>query len=163
MALFLKMNSLLREGKPSCLFFEDLKVKMVDLPKLNLNGKIRKACEYYTGRYVALIKFLDYSYATSSNQKAENTIRPFVIGRKNWFFCITAEGAEVSALYYPIVETCKLNVDSVEYLTYLFMNTGSIKDGDVKGWRNILPGYADTTDAITTSHLFPALFQIATE
>lgn len=128
--------------------FEDLKAKMEDLLKLNLNGKLRKACEYYMERYESLIKFLDYSCATSSNQKAENAIRPFVVGRKNWLFCITAEGAEVSALYYSIVETCKaLNINTVEYLTHLFMNAGNIKDGDVEGWRNILPGYADTTDA----------------
>lgn len=128
--------------------FENLKKHMEELLRLNLNGKLRKACEYYIDRYDTLIRFLNHSYATSSNQKAENAIRPFVIGRKGWLFCITEEGVKVSALYYSIVETCKaLGINAVEYLTHLFMNAASIEDGDIEGWRDILPGHCDLADA----------------
>lgn len=128
--------------------FEKLKRHMEELLTLHLTERLRKACEYFVTRYDSLVRFLDYSYATSSNQKAENAVRPFVVGRKNWLFTITPQGAEVSALYYSIVETCKaLGINTVEYLTHLFMNAGAIKDGDVEGWRDILPGHCDITDA----------------
>ena len=42
-----------------------------------------------------------------SNNFAENAIRPFVIGRKNWLFSDTAKGAESSAIVYTLVETGK--------------------------------------------------------
>lgn len=136
-----------RKGKLLPLL-ENLRSHMEKLLRLNLNGRLRKACEYYIDRYDTLTRFLDYSFATSSNQKAENAIRPFVIGRKNWLFCITEQGVEVSALYYSIVETCKaLGINTVEYLTHLLMNAASIDDGDVEGWRNILPGHCDLADA----------------
>ena len=48
---------------------------------------------------------------------AENAIRPFVIGRKNWLFSQTAKGASASADMYSLVETAKANgLDVFEYL-----------------------------------------------
>ncbi len=43
------------------------------------------------------------------NNRAENAIRPFVIGRKNWLFSDTPRGAHASALIYSLVETAKAN------------------------------------------------------
>jgi transposase len=43
------------------------------------------------------------------NNRAENAIRPFVIGRKNWLFCDTQAGAHASANLYSIIETAKAN------------------------------------------------------
>ncbi len=52
---------------------------------------------------------------------AENSIRPFVIGRKNWLFSGTAEGAKASALLYSLIETAKANkLESYAYLRYIF-------------------------------------------
>lgn len=103
---------------------------------------------YYLDRREELRRFLDYPFVTSSNQKAENAIRPFVVGRKGFLFCITDQGAKVSALYYSIIETCKAKgINALEYLTHLFMNAGSIKDGDRDAWRAILPGRCDLSDA----------------
>jgi transposase len=39
----------------------------------------------------------------------ENAIRPFVVGRKNWLFAGTPEGAEASALLYSLIESAKAN------------------------------------------------------
>lgn len=56
-----------------------------------------------------------------SNNVAENAIRPFTVGRKNWLFCDTPKGADSSAVIYSIVETTKANNINVrDYLEYLF-------------------------------------------
>jgi transposase len=52
---------------------------------------------------------------------AENSIRPFVVGRKNWLFSGTPEGAEASALLYSLIETAKANkLEPYAYLRYIF-------------------------------------------
>ena len=48
--------------------------------------------------------FLEHGEVDISNNLAENTIRPFVVGRKNWLFCDTPKGAESSAIVYTVVE-----------------------------------------------------------
>lgn len=53
------------------------------------------------------------------NNLAENAIRPFVVGRKNWLFCDSVKGAESSAIVYSIVETAKAN--NLEPYDYLLM------------------------------------------
>ena len=52
-----------------------------------------------------------------SNNVAENAIRPFVVGRKNWLFSDTTKGADSSAIVYTLVETAKAN--GVEPYAYL--------------------------------------------
>ena len=58
---------------------------------------------------------------TPDNNAAENAIRPFVLGRKNWLFAGTPEGAEASALLYSLIETAKANGhEPYSYLRYVF-------------------------------------------
>lgn len=55
------------------------------------------------------------------NNMAENSIRPFVLGRKNWLFAGTPEGAGASALLYSLIETAKANkLEPYAYLRYIF-------------------------------------------
>jgi hypothetical protein len=56
-----------------------------------------------------------------SNNRAERSIRPFVVGRKNWNFSATPKGATASAVIYSVIETAKENgLKPFEYLKYLF-------------------------------------------
>jgi transposase len=56
-----------------------------------------------------------------SNNRAERSIKPFVIGRKNWLFSATTKGAQASSVIYSIIETAKENLlKPFEYLKYLF-------------------------------------------
>ena len=43
------------------------------------------------------------------NNRAERAVKPFVIGRKNWLFSNTANGAHASSILYSIVESAKAN------------------------------------------------------
>ena len=57
-----------------------------------------------------------------SNNAAENAIRPFTVGRKNWLFSDTPKGAKASAAVYSLVETAKANgLNVYTYLEYLLM------------------------------------------
>ena len=63
-----------------------------------------------------------------SNNRAENRIRPFTVGRKNWLFSDTPAGARASAVIYSIVETAKANnVAPRDYLRFLFENLPGIE------------------------------------
>ena len=53
--------------------------------------------------------YLDNGEVPISNNLAENAIRPFTLGRKNWLFCDTPKGAEVSAIVYSLLESAKAN------------------------------------------------------
>jgi hypothetical protein len=56
-----------------------------------------------------------------SNNRIENSVRPFAVGRKNWLFCNTVKGAKASAVVYSIIETAKANgLKPFEYLEFLF-------------------------------------------
>ena len=62
---------------------------------------------------------------------AENAIRLFTVGRKNWLFADTPKGASASAAVYSIIETAKANgLNVYTYLEYLLLY---MPDTD---WRN---------------------------
>ena len=55
------------------------------------------------------------------NNLAENAIRPFVIGRKNWLFSKSVKGVKASANLYSLIETSKANgLEPYAYLRVLF-------------------------------------------
>jgi transposase len=80
-----------------------------------------KALAYTLNLWPKLTVFLDHGTIPLDNNRAENAIRPFVIGRKNWLFCDTQAGAHASANLYSIIETAKANgLEPHAYLTRLF-------------------------------------------
>jgi transposase len=86
------------------------------LPKSNL----RKAMNYAENNKKGLEAFLEDGNCSLSNNLAENSIRPFTIGRKNWLFSGSPKGATASAAIYSLIETCKANgVKEYKYLKYL--------------------------------------------
>lgn len=82
-------------------------------------SKLENAVRYSLNQKQQLMAFLDSPEVPISNNLAENAIRPFVVGRKNWLFCDSVKGAESSAIVYSIVETAKAN--GLEPYDYLLM------------------------------------------
>ena len=83
-------------------------------------SKLADAVTYAQNQKRYLNAFLEHGEVDISNNPAENAIRPFVIGRKNWLFCDTPKGAEASAIVYTLVETAKANgLDPFDYLSLL--------------------------------------------
>jgi transposase len=84
-------------------------------------GLLGKAISYTLKQWDRLIGYLEDGRLSPDNNMAENSIRPFVIGRKNWIFSGTAKGAEASALLYSLIETAKVNgLEPYAYLRYVF-------------------------------------------
>ena len=74
----------------------------------------------YARKKQYLNAFLEHGEVDISNNPAENAIRPFVVGRKNWLFCDTPKGAQNSAIVYTMVETAKTyDLDPFDYLSLL--------------------------------------------
>ena len=84
-------------------------------------SKFPEALTYARNQKESLCRFLEDGNIPAHNNRAENAIRPFVIGRKNWLFSQTAKGASASADMYSLVETAKANgLDVFEYLSWMF-------------------------------------------
>lgn len=80
-----------------------------------------KALSYLFNEWDNLVVFLEGGHIPISNEKAENAIRPFVVGRKNWLFSASTQGADASAAIYSLVETAKANgIEPHAYLERVF-------------------------------------------
>lgn len=87
------------------------------LPKSALG----QAIKYSLNQWSYLQNYLLDGRCEISNNRAERSIKPFVIGRKNFLFANTPRGAKASAITYSIIETAKENkLNPFEYLKYLF-------------------------------------------
>ena len=60
-------------------------------------GLLGKAVKYTLKNWPLLVRYLDQGYITPDNNAAENAIRPFVVGRKNWLFSGHPNGASASS------------------------------------------------------------------
>ena len=81
---------------------------------------IGKAKDYALNQKQFLMNYLLDGRLNMSNNPAENAIRPFTVGRKNWLFSDTPKGAKASAAVYSIVETAKANgLNVYTYLNFL--------------------------------------------
>jgi transposase len=95
-----------------------LDAKVEEVPPKSLLGK---AIGYALNQWHRLIVYVETSHVTPDNNMAENSIRPFVVGRKNWLFSGTPEGATASATMYSLIETAKANgLEPYWYLRFLF-------------------------------------------
>ncbi len=70
---------------------------------------VGKAIGYSLRQWPKLIRYIDHGDLNIDNNRAERAIKSFVIGRKNWMFANTANGAKVSATLYSLIETAKAN------------------------------------------------------
>jgi transposase len=76
---------------------------------------------YYALRnWDALCRFTEVGYLEPDNNYAEQCLRPVAIGRKNFLFVGSERAGHAAAIYYSLVESCKVNrVNPLTYLTYI--------------------------------------------
>jgi transposase len=80
-----------------------------------------EAITYSLNQWEKLTAFLEDGRLELDNNRSERSIKPFVIGRKNWLFANTPRGAKASATIYSVIETAKENgLIPFNYLQYLF-------------------------------------------
>ena len=91
-----------------------------------------KALGYLHNQWPNLSGYTGNGNYPIDNNAAENAIRPFVIGRKNWLFANSVRGAKASANLYSIIETTKAHsLNPEEYLTSIYRhlpNADTIED-----------------------------------
>jgi len=96
------------------------------LPK----SKLSEALNYALNHKEELMNYLEDGNCSISNNLAENGIRPFTVGRKNWMFSGSPKGAEASAAVYSIVESAKANgLNPYKYLCFIFSELPGVQFG----------------------------------
>lgn len=84
-------------------------------------GLLGKALNYALSHWAKLIRYLEDGHISPDNNAAENAIRRFVIGRKNWLFSGHPNSANAAATLYSLIETAKVcRLEAYQYLRYLF-------------------------------------------
>ena len=105
-------------------------------------GLLGKAIKYALNHWEKLIGYIEDGRLSPDNNAAENAIRPFVVGRKNWLFAGHPNGAEAGATFYSLVETAKANgLEPYNYLRYIFENLPLAQTD--QDYKNLLPQYVD--------------------
>jgi len=101
-------------------------------------GLLGKAVNYTLGFWPRLIRYLEDGRLRPDNNLAENAIRPFVVGRKNWLFNAHPNGASASSVLYSLIETAKANgLKPHSYLRHLFDRLPYAKTEE--DYRSLLP------------------------
>ena len=90
-------------------------------PHVPPKSLLGKAISYCLDQWPRLTVYLEDGRLSIDNNATENAIRPFVLGRKNWLFSGTPEGAEASATLFSLLETAKANGhEPYSYLRFIF-------------------------------------------
>ncbi|HEY6326784.1 MAG TPA: IS66 family transposase [Candidatus Cybelea sp.] len=113
---------------------------LVVLPK----APIAEAIGYARNQWGALTRFLEDARLKLDNNIAERQLRRVAVGRKNWLFAGSENGAERGCVLYSLLATCKLHgVNPFDYLRDVIMKVGSHPARDVlelspKAWKQKL-------------------------
>ena len=99
-----------------------------------------KAIYYLLEQWPYLTRYLEDGRLELSNNRAERSIKPFVMGRKNWLFANTPGGAQASAMIYSLIETAKENgLDPYRYLLWVLHNAPQLSQTDEAWPESLLP------------------------
>jgi transposase len=105
-------------------------------------GLLGKAINYALKNWDKLTIYTENGMLKPDNNVAENAIRPFVLGRKNWLFAGHPNGANASATFFSLIETAKANdLEPFAYLRWLFQQLPFVKEQSK--YRQLLPQYID--------------------
>ena len=109
-------------------------------PRVLPKSAFGQAIAYCRNQWSKLEAFLQDGRLELDNNRSERSIKPFVIGRKNWLFCNTPRGAKASATVYSIVESAKENgLNPFTYLKFLFEKLPNIDVKDQNALDDLLP------------------------
>lgn len=109
-----------------------------NLNKVPKDSLTFKAIYYTLNQWDLLTGYTEDGKLNISNALAENAIRPFALGRKNWLFSDTSRGAKASATCYSLIETAKAN--GLEPFSYLRHVLGKIAAAEtVEEIESLLP------------------------
>ena len=92
----------------------------IDKQKAPGGSRLARALTYAGNQKKYMMTYLEDGHCSISNNLSENAIRPVTVGRRNWLFCDTTDGADASMAVYSILETARANgLNPQKYLEYL--------------------------------------------
>jgi transposase len=114
-------------------------------PKVLPSSPLGKALGYLDRQWPGLARYCEDGRLEIDNNRCENALRPFVMGRKNWLFSDTVQGAQASANLYSLIETAKANgLEPYAYLRRVFTKlpaATTVADIDaLLPWAPLAPG-----------------------
>ena len=110
------------------------------MPKTAPKSALGKALHYLLEQWPYLARYLEDGRLELSNNRAERSIKPFVMGRKNWLFANTPAGAQSSAVIYSLIETAKENqLDPYRYLLWVLRSAPALSQYDEFWAEKLLP------------------------
>ena len=99
--------------------------------------------EWLREQWPYLTRYLEDGRLELSNNRAERSMKPFVMGRKNWLFANTPGGAQASSVIYSLIETAKENgLDPYRYLLWVLRNAPGLSETDEAWAEKLLPANA---------------------
>ena len=99
-----------------------------------------KALSYLKDQWLYLLNYLKDGRLELSNNRAERSIKPFVIDRKNFLFANTPSGAKSSAVIFSLIQTAAENgLDPYRYLTWLLSSAAEMDLAQSQNARLLLP------------------------
>ncbi|WP_102483217.1 IS66 family transposase [Vibrio splendidus] len=108
-------------------------------------SKLGEAISYSLNQWSKLVRVIDDGRLSMDNNRAERSVRPFTVGRNNWLFSKTHNGARASAVLYSLIETAKANdCEPYEYLEYVLREIPKLKSEEDHG--HLLPWNMPKTD-----------------
>lgn len=107
-------------------------------------SKIWNGLSYSINQKKYLLRFLDDGEIPVDNNAAEQSIRSFCIGKKNWVMIDTISGANASAVIYSLTETAKANnLKPYEYIKHLLEEIPQHMDESSKAFLEDLLPWSD--------------------
>lgn len=118
------------------------------LPTVPGKNKLGEALNYLHKYWTKLERYTERGDLPIDNNRCENAIRPFVIGRKGWLFADTPAGAHASAVIYSLVQTAKANgVEPYQWLCRVLRDLPAAST--VEQTEALLPWNINMTQAAT--------------
>ena len=107
-------------------------------PQVASKTALGNAVNYLAKNWSRLERYIEGGHLPIDNNRAENAIRPFVIGRKNWLFSDTPKGATASAQIYSLIETAKANgQEPYAWLRHILERLPQVSN--LEGYEALLP------------------------
>lgn len=124
--------------------------------KVLLKSALGEAVGYCRNQWPKLVVFLEDGRLELSNNRAERSIKPFVIGRKNWLFANTPRGARASAVIYSLVETAKeAGLNPFEYFKFVLEHLARTENADPSTIDSLLPWSESVRSALQSQPSSP--------
>ncbi len=128
----------LRQEKSVKILDQFEKFLIENKPKVLPKSAIGKAFNYTLNLWPRLKRYVDDGRFNIDNNLTENSIRPVALGRKNYLFAGSHEGAKNGAVIYSLLATCKIN--DIEPFEWLKEALETIPDYPANQLHKLIPG-----------------------